>query len=98
MLTPPKQVKIGGREIRVVVESMDEWGTYCHDTATITLSPKTLSKSSILRETLRHEMLHAALQISGVGFMERYDEEPIVRCMDKIFWPAWDRVRKQLNL
>ena len=98
MTTVPKQIEIGGSKIHVVVEPMEEWGAYCHDTSTITLSPKTIAKKSSLRETLRHEMLHASLQISGVGFMERYDEEPIVRCMDGVFWPAWERVRKRLNI
>jgi hypothetical protein len=45
--------------------------------------------------TLRHEMVHAALAIGGVAFSESMEEEAIVRCMDELFFPAWDRVAKR---
>lgn len=42
--------------------------------------------------TLRHELMEASLFLSGVGYMEKYDQEPVVRAMEQIFFPAWDRV------
>lgn len=72
-------------------------GQYRSDDREIVLSGKTVSKASSLRETLRHEMLHAALDIAGISYMKHYDEETIVRCIDNIFHPAWDATRKQLT-
>lgn len=93
----PKTVTIGGQSVKLKVAEMDDWGSYEHDARTITLSSDCLRKRSDLISTLRHEMVHAALHISGVSFLERYDEEAIVRCFDQIFQPAWDRVTRQLN-
>ena len=76
---------------------MEEWGHYVHDDGIIRLSSRCLSKASTLRETLRHEMLHAALNISGAAFMDKFDEEVIVRAIDAIFFPAWDAMRKKLE-
>ena len=95
--TLPKTVTVGGRRLRVVVAELeDDWGRYEHDAGVVTISTMALAKRSTTRETLRHEILHAALQISGVGFCERYDEESVVRCLESLFWPAWDRIRKRL--
>jgi len=94
----PKSVTIGGRVIAVRVDpELDDWGQYRADTAEIVLSTKTVAKSADLRLTLRHEMLHAALDIGGISYMKHYDEEPIVRCIDHIFHPAWEQTRKQLT-
>jgi hypothetical protein len=51
-----------------------------------------------MRETLRHEMLHAALDICGISHLEGYEEEAVVRCVENVFHPAWETVRKQLSL
>jgi len=75
---------------------MGEWGHYVHDDGVIRLASRCLSKASTLRETLRRKMLHAALNISGLAFMERFDEEAIVRALD-LFFPAWDSMRKKLE-
>lgn len=73
----------------------DCYGLYSHRRKLITLD-KTL-KGKDLYETLRHEMIHAAFAISGLGYCERYEEEAIVRCMDEIFFPAWERTSKRLT-
>lgn len=96
---PPTEISIGGRTITVRIDPKleDAWGMYHCDDAQIVLSPRTLDKQSTLRETLRHEMLHAALDICGMSYLERYEEEAIVRCIENVFHPAWDKVRKQLT-
>jgi len=93
----PKSVTVGGQTVRIVVAPLEEWGTYEHDARTITLATDCLRKRSELVSTLRHEMLHAALHIAGVSFMERYDEESIVRAIEQIYEPAWDRLRRRMN-
>jgi hypothetical protein len=50
-----------------------------------------------LIETLRHEMVHAALDIGGISHIKNYEEEAIVRCLDTIFHGAWEQVRKSLT-
>jgi hypothetical protein len=40
--------------------------------------------------------MESALLLSGVGFSEAYEQEPIVRCMEEIFFPAWDLFQKRL--
>jgi len=43
--------------------------------------------------------MHAALEIAGISHMRRYDEEPIVRAIENLFFPAWDSIINQtLNL
>jgi Zn-dependent peptidase ImmA (M78 family) len=66
------------------------------DERKITLNTTCLAKASIMRETLRHEMLHAALHVSGVSFLERYEEETVVRAIENIYFPAWDGIKAKL--
>ena len=42
--------------------------------------------------------LGAAFGISGVAFAEHIDEESVVRCMDEIFFPCWDKLSLKLGL
>lgn len=95
---PPSSVNIGGRIITIRIDNkLEAWGEYHSDNREIVLASRTLEKKSTLRETLRHEMLHASLDIAGLSYLTTYPEEVIVRCIDNIFFPAWDKVRKQLH-
>jgi len=97
-IQPPTSLNIGGRTISIRIDSkLEAWGEYHSDDREIVLASRTLEKKSTLRETLRHEMLHASLDIAGLSYLTTYQEEAIVRCIDNIFFPAWDKVRKQLN-
>lgn len=86
----PRSVVIGGR--RVVIRLVDDreldgsYGDYSSDRKEIRLARGEDGKVA----TLRHEMVHAALDIGGVGWCKKFEEEAIVRCLDEIFWPAWD--------
>ena len=73
----------------------DCYGIYSHRRKLIIID-KTLKGKELL-ETIRHEMIHAALGISGLAYCEAYEEEAIVRCMDEIFFPAWERLLKRFN-
>jgi hypothetical protein len=96
---PPTFVSIGGMIITIRVDpSLEPWGEYRPDYAEIVLSAETLKNPSILRKILRHEMLHASFDIAGLSHLTTYEEEAIVRCVDNIYHPAWDRVRDQLDL
>lgn len=90
---------IGGQKFRIAVGILEngDFGRMYFDERKIVISTACLAKASLLRETLRHEILHAALHISGVSFLERYEEETLVRAMDHIFFPAWSKLHDQLT-
>jgi hypothetical protein len=94
----PASVMIGGIRFAIVCQPIDEgdYGRMIFDERRIVINTICLAKASLLRETLRHEILHAALHVSGVSFLERYDEEALVRAMDHIFFPAWNTVKVKL--
>jgi hypothetical protein len=94
----PTSVMIGGIRFAIVYQPIDEgdYGRMIFDQRKIAINTICLAKASLLRETLRHEILHAALHVSGVSFLEHYDEEAIVRAMDHIFHPVWDKIRERL--
>lgn len=94
----PASVMIGGIRFAIVCQKIDEgdYGRMIFDERRIVINTICLAKASLLRETLRHEILHAALHVSGVSFLERYDEEALVRAMDHIFFPAWNTVKAKL--
>lgn len=95
---PPTFVIIGGRKIKIYIDpKLEAWGEYHSDDRKIILASRTLDKQSTLRETLRHEILHASLDIAGISHLSVYQEEAIVRCIDNIFFPAWDGVRDKLT-
>ena len=86
----PTSVKIAGQRVKIKVGKLEEaYGQYEHETRIIWIS-NTLKDERVILTTLRHEMLEASLLISGVGWLEKYDQEAIVRCADEIFWPAWE--------
>ena len=95
----PSSVRVGGKRISiVVVKDLEDFGQYDHDKAEIRLASQVLAKASDLRETLRHEIMHAAMHISGISFMEKFEEEAVVRCFEDIFFPCWENLRAKYNL
>lgn len=94
----PSSVTIGGRKLRVKLVPMeDAWGQYLHDEGTILLNRALVNTPVILAATLRHELMEAALFIGGVAWMERYEQEPVVRAMEELFFPAWERIEPKLR-
>lgn len=94
----PTSVTIGGRRVKIVFAPLEDcWGDYSHDDGCIRLNAERRNDFKAIRETLRHEMMEAALLISGVAWMERYDQEPVVRAMEEIFFPAWEKIEPKLR-
>ena len=97
----PKSITIGGVRVRIRLSDLaddDCYGTYSHRRKLIEID-KTLTGND-LHDTIRHEMLHAALSISGLSFAQASFEdmeEAIIRCMDEIYFPAWERFLKRFN-
>jgi len=91
----PKSVKIAGHRIAIKRQPLDDcFGQYRHDERVILLN--TMISGEDLIVTLRHEMIEASLLLSGVGWCENYEQEAVVRCMDEVFFPAWERTQKRL--
>ena len=95
----PKTVSIAGRRVKLALVPFNrdspDYGLYLHDKKTIEIN-NTL-KGKALIHTIRHEMMEASLLLSGVGWLENYDQEAIVRCMEEIFFPAWENFLKEYN-
>jgi hypothetical protein len=96
-MTIPKKISIGGIafKVRFVKFDDDDYGKMDFDQRLILLNQAMKNNLPMTIETLRHEMIHAALAVGGVSFAVEYDEEVIVRCLDSIFFPAWDKLTKR---
>jgi len=91
----PNSVKIGGQAVRIKRGKLeDAYGQYEHDNRVIWISDA-IKDNRVIIETLRHEMLEASLLISGVGWMEKYDQEAVIRCIDEIFFVSWRSLKLQ---
>jgi hypothetical protein len=95
-MTIPRKISIGGIafKVRFVKFDDDDYGKMDFDQRLILLNQAMKNNLPMTIETLRHEMIHAALAVGGVSFAVEYDEEVIVRCLDSIFFPAWDKLTK----
>lgn len=97
----PKSATIGGHTVLIkVVEEVDEddsWGNYSHDKKTIKVSSRAVRRGEF-KETLRHELVHAALNIGGVAFSDYMEEESVVRCIEELFFPAWDKLQAKYKI
>jgi len=95
----PKTVTIAGKRIKLIVEEFkgadsDTFGEYFHDDKLIQINAGLSDEESLT--TLRHEMMEASLFISGLAWTERFEQEAIVRCMEEIFFPAWETILKRI--
>ena len=68
-------VMIAGHRIKIQrSDQLDDcYGQYSHDKRTIQLA-ENLTEQDYL-PTLRHEMLHAAFHLSGISFLDSFQEE-----------------------
>ena len=96
-LKPPRSILIGGIRFCIVVKKMDDYGEMSFDDKEIRISKECLNSDKMLLDTIRHEMLHASLAIAGHSWSDKIDEEPIVRCIDNIFFPALDTLMDKIN-
>ena len=91
----PKSLSIAGQRVRIIIDDLSDenlFGYYSHDRRIIFLSDDL--EGIELFNTLRHELMEASLCISGVGFCETFEQEAVVRCMEEVFFPAYERLLK----
>ena len=95
----PKTISIAGHRIKLEVVPLSgedpPYGLYFHDKKLIQINANIRDKT--LLNTIRHEMMEASLFISGLAWAERYEQEAIVRCMEEIFFPAWETILQRLQ-
>lgn len=93
-----KSVSIAGHRIPIRVKDLDDcYGQYTPDAKVIEIDRQVIKDKKLLSETLRHEMVEATLYLSGVAYSDTYNQEPIVRALDELFWPAWTTASKRLD-
>ena len=88
----PKSIQIGGLKVKIIIaENIEEYGNFSLDDLTITLRN---GDTKVMLDTLRHEMMHAAFAIGGIGHCKPFEEveEGVVRCLDHLFFPAWNKL------
>lgn len=91
----PKHIHIGGLKVKLdIVEGLEEYGNFSLDDLRITLRN---GDTKVMIDTLRHEMMHAAFAIGGIGHCKPFEEveESVVRCLDHLFFPAWQKIQQQ---
>lgn len=91
----PKSIQIGGLRVKIVIaENIEEFGSFSLDDLQITLRKGDIK---VMLDTLRHEMMHAAFAIGGIGHCKPFEEveEGVVRCLDHLFFPAWAKLQQQ---
>ena len=93
----PRNIGIGGRKIRVCYAELAHFGEFDYDEGVIRIANAIKNNPKEVYETFRHELVEAALLLGGVGWQEIYDQEPVVRALDNIFWPAWEKIRPKLD-
>ena len=95
----PKTISIAGHRIKLEVVPLSgedpPYGLYFHDKKLIQINANIRDKT--LLNTIRHEMMEDSLLLSGVGFLETYEQEAVVRCMEEIFFPAWAQFLKRIK-
>jgi hypothetical protein len=96
----PRSIEIAGCRVAIRAASLgDTYGQFTFDDRLIEIDRDHLKDDPAgALETLRHEMMEAALLLTGVGFMEKYDQEPVVRAMEQAFFPAWERLLAKVGL
>lgn len=91
----PRAIDVAGHKVKLAFVPLNElFGQYHHDRKLIEVNAGISEREKLL--TIRHELMEASLLISGVGFGEAYQQEQIVRCMEEVFFPAWDTLLKRL--
>lgn len=97
MKLPLRKLTVAGAEVKLTKNpKLEMWGTWDCDNKTITLGKLSLAEPSQIIPTIRHELRHAAIDLSGVSHgMTAKTQEQIVRCMENIADPALAGVLKK---
>jgi len=88
----PNHIELAGVKVAIRYRQMDDtFGEYHSNIRTIYVSQLAMRDAKTLLDTIKHEARHAILDLTGLAHLVRYEEEAIVRCMENLLDPAWDR-------
>ncbi len=93
----PNSVQVGGHKIDICFAQIENLGEYHTELKQIKINSSLAGYDKACFETLRHEMIHCAFDISGIAFCETFEEEAIVRCLDNVFFPAYEKLVAQIT-
>jgi hypothetical protein len=96
---PVKRVSVGGKNIRIEYdpELKSDYAHYHHDDGLICMGVLVTNEQEFY-DTLRHELFHAGLGISGLSFLLTDElDEAIARCVENIFLPAIDILDRKMK-
>ena len=94
----PKSIRVAGIPIKIIREDLSDdecFGYYSPDKKAIFID-KSLSRKRV-HDTVRHELMECALCLGGIAWCEGMETEGVVRCMEEIFFPAWERFLTRFN-
>ena len=90
---------MAGHSIKVVVQDLDgdPYGSWHCEKKLITLDSGLRGKDLV--ETLRHELLHACFDLSGLSFAKGFDQldVSVLRALESLFFDQWERVQRRLQ-
>tara|TARA_R110002020_G_scaffold465216_1_gene686501 strand:+ start:1037 stop:1345 length:309 start_codon:yes stop_codon:yes gene_type:complete len=93
----PKSVEVGGIKFKVVrgpkTKGDDDFGEIDTDKRVIYVNPLVCKTEETEWMTLKHEVAHAALYVSGIGYvLKGKDEEALVRMLEHIMMPSLEKL------
>ena len=92
----PEKIAIMGTEWTIRFATLDCYGITQADDRTIVLNSLFIQDFNTSYATLKHELLHAVFHMSGIAFMERFEEEAIVRVVENCYLPLLEEVDKAI--
>ena len=92
----PTLIEVGGINFKIIYKELEDFGQMDFDKKTIYIRKGMSSEDNF--DTLMHEVLHAALSVSGISYVIDEDklEEGIIRCVDHLLFPIYKKEIKKL--
>lgn len=91
----PRSLDVAGQKVRVRVVDLggETYGQFTPDDRLIEIDRTHLAEDpDAAWLTFRHELMEATLFLSGVAYLDRYEQEPVVRALEQIFFPVWEKL------
>lgn len=94
----PRSIDVGGIRFRITSKGCpkDAYGIADFEGRRILVNPDAHATLADLRSTLRHEVHHLAMMVSGQFWAKRVDQEVLTRVIENIYDPAVDRLDRAL--
>jgi Zn-dependent peptidase ImmA (M78 family) len=93
-------LSVAGKKVRVVADSnVEPYAEFDPETNIIRIHPSVIENEVLFFETLRHELGHAVIHITGLfSLMSVEVQEAVIRSMDSFLFPVLPSAEKQVKL